>query len=625
MPKLKIRSPLIVFLHDLMTVAAAWFGAYWLRFNLESIPPLYLDRAWYWFPLVVLLQGTALFYFGLYRGHWRFASMPDFIRIIKAVAAGTFATLVVMFLATRLEAVPRSVFPLYAVLLVGFLGFPRLMYRWYKDRRLYLSEANRVLIVGAGRAGDMLARDLLRDPERALLPVGFVDDKQRRTGMEIQGIRVLGSCERIPTLAEEHEIDLIFIAIPSADSRQMQRIVSLCEQARVPFRTLPRLQDMVAGRVSIDSLRDVGIDDLLGREPVTLDWQSIRAELQGKRVLVTGGGGSIGSELCRQVARIGPEALVLFEQSEFSLFEIERELRKAYPQLALEVCLGDVTDAVLVDRVLAQHRPQVIFHAAAYKHVPMLEHQVRQAARNNVLGTRTLALAADRHGVEAFVMISTDKAVNPANVMGASKRVAEIFCQNLDRRSETRFITVRFGNVLGSAGSVVPLFREQIRAGGPVTVTHPEMIRYFMTIPEACQLILQAGAMGQGGEIFVLDMGEPVKITYLAEQMIRLSGREPGRDIEVVFTGLRPGEKLFEELFHEKELSGTAHAKILLAQSRPVEWEWLEDRMRRLEEGCQVCDEPAIMQLIRELVPEMQAPAAARIDNIIPFEARSKP
>ncbi|MDV3238176.1 MAG: polysaccharide biosynthesis protein [Gammaproteobacteria bacterium] len=621
----RLRNPLVVFLHDLAMIPLAWFGAYWLRFNLGTIPDYFFQPAVTWLPLVVGVQAAAFWYFQLYRGHWRFASLPDLIRIIKAVVVGAVAVLVIMLVATRLEGIPRSVYPLYAVLLVGLLGFPRMLYRWIKDRRLYIGEGQRVLIVGAGRAGDMLVRDMARDPARALIPVGFVDDKPHKVGMDIQGVRVLGTSGQIPELVERHEIDMIILAIPSAHSADMQRIVGFCEQAGVPFRTVPRFQDLVAGRVAVDSLRDVGIDDLLGREPVTLDWQSIRAELQGKRVLVTGGGGSIGSELCRQVARIGPETLVLFEQSEFSLFEIERELRKAYPQLALEVCLGDVTDAVLVDRVLAQHRPQVIFHAAAYKHVPMLEHQVRQAARNNVLGTRTLALAADRHAVEAFVMISTDKAVNPANVMGASKRVAEIFCQNLDRRSETRFITVRFGNVLGSAGSVVPLFREQIRAGGPVTVTHPEMIRYFMTIPEACQLILQAGAMGKGGEIFVLDMGEPVKITYLAEQMIRLSGREPGRDIEIVFTGLRPGEKLFEELFHEKELSGTSHQKILLAQSRPVEWEWLEERMRRLEEGCQAHDEPAIMRLIRELVPEMQAPAAVETDNVIPFEAKSRP
>ncbi|MBU1191314.1 MAG: polysaccharide biosynthesis protein [Gammaproteobacteria bacterium] len=619
-----LRNPSVAFLHDLAMIPAAWFGAYWLRFNMGVIPPEFMSSALKWIPLVVIAQAGTFLYFQLYRGHWRFASIPDLIRIIKAVIAGTFSVMVIIFVISRMELMPRSIFPLYSVLLVGLLSFPRLLYRWIKDRRLYIGEGKRVLIVGAGRAGDMLARDMFRDPARSLIPVGFVDDKARKVGMDIQGVRVLGQPDQLQQLVEQYDIDLIILAIPSAQSKEMQRIVGFCEHAGVPFRTLPRFQDLVAGRVAVDSLREVGIDDLLGREPVSLDWNSIRNELQGKRVLVTGGGGSIGSELCRQVAGIGPASLVLFEQSEFNLFEIERELRKAYPQLELQVCLGDVTDTTLVDNVLAKHLPQVIFHAAAYKHVPMLEHQVRQAARNNILGTRTMALAADRHAVDAFVMISTDKAVNPANVMGASKRVAEIFCQNLDRRSATRFITVRFGNVLGSAGSVVPLFREQIRAGGPLTVTHPEMIRYFMTIPEACQLILQAGAMGKGGEIFVLDMGEPVKITYLAEQMIRLSGREPGKDIEIKFTGLRPGEKLFEELFHEKELSGTSHEKILLAQARPVDGDYLDQRMQRLEEACQHYDEPAIMKAIRELVPEMQAPAQAQESNVIPFEVKSK-
>lgn len=619
-----LRNPSVAFLHDLLMIPLAWFGAYWLRFNLGTIPAEFLTPAINWLPVIVAVQAGAFVYFQLYRGHWRFASIPDLIRIVKAAVVGSLVILLAIFIVTRLYLVPRSVFPLYTVLLIGLLGFPRLVYRWLKDRRLYIGEGKRVLIVGAGRAGDMLVRDMFRDPSRALVPVGFADDKARKVGMDIQGVRVLGTTDSIPALVDRYEIDLIILALPSAQSNNMQRIVGLCEQAGVPFRTLPRVQDLVEGRVAIDALRDVGIDDLLGREPVTLDWDSIRRELCGKRVLITGGGGSIGSELCRQIARIGPESLVLLEQCEFNLFEIERELRKHHPQLALEACLGDVTDAVFVDQVMARYRPQVIFHAAAYKHVPMLEHQVRQAARNNVVGTRVLALAANRYAVEAFVMISTDKAVNPANVMGASKRVAEIFCQNLDRQSQTRFITVRFGNVLGSAGSVVPLFREQLRAGGPLTVTHPEMIRYFMTIPEACQLILQAGAMGRGGEIFVLDMGEPVKITYLAEQMIRLAGREPGKDIEIVYTGLRPGEKLFEELFHEKELSGTAHQKILLAQARPVDWEHLQQRMQRLEDACNAYDEPAIMALIRELVPEMQKPAQTQSANVIPFEAKSK-
>lgn len=620
----KLRNPLVVFLHDLIMIPVAWFSAYWLRFNLGAIPEHFLVPAIQWLPLVIIAQASAFLYFQLYRGHWRFASLPDLIRIFKAVIVATCAVLAAILIATRFEAMPRSVFPLYAVLLIGLLGFPRMLYRWVKDRRLYMGEGKRVLIVGAGRAGDMLVRDMFRDPSRMLIPVGFVDDVTRKVGMDIQGVRVLGATKQIPQLVKQFEIDLIILAVPSAQGRQMRRIVELCEQAGVPFRTLPRVQDLVAGRVAIDSLRDVGIDDLLGREPVTLDWIGINNELKGKRVLVTGAGGSIGSELCRQVAKIGPESLILFELCEFNLFEIERELRKQYPQLSLETCLGDVADSVLVDQILLNNRPQVIFHAAAYKHVPLLEYQARQAVRNNILGTRTLALAADHHAVDTFVMISTDKAVNPANVMGASKRVAEILCQNLGRRSQTRFITVRFGNVLGSAGSVVPLFREQICAGGPVTVTHPEMIRYFMTIPEACQLILQAGAMGKGGEIFVLNMGDPVHITYLAEQMIRLSGREPGVDIEIQFTGLRPGEKLFEELFHQKELLGTSHEKILLSQSRPVDWEYLEMHLSRLETACQTYDEPAIMAIIRELVPEMQASAKSQTDNVVPFEMKSK-
>lgn len=621
----RLRNPAVVLLHDLVMIPVAWLGAYWLHFNLDTIPSSFLDSALFWLPIVVLAQAGAFFNFQLYRGHWRFASLPDLIRIIKAVIAGAAIIMTIILLSGRPEAIPRSVFPLYGLLLVGLLGFPRMLYRWVKDRRLYMGESKRVLIVGAGRAGDMLVRDMARDAARILIPVGFVDDKLRKVGMDIQGVRVLGQCDQIPRLVEQYDIDLIIIAIPSAHSKEMQRIVGLCEQSGVAFRTLPRIQDLVADRVAIDSLRDVGIDDLLGRESVLLDWGGIQDELQGKRVLVTGAGGSIGSELCRQVAKIGPASLILFEQSEFSLFEIERELRRMYPELSLETCLGDIGDEILVDKVLDEYRPQVIFHAAAYKHVPMLEHQIRQAIRNNVLATRALALAADRYRVETFVMISTDKAVNPANVMGASKRIAEILCQNLDRTSGTSFITVRFGNVLGSAGSVVPLFREQIRAGGPVTVTHPDMERYFMTISEACQLILQAATMGQGGEIFVLDMGEPVKITYLAEQMILLSGREPGQDIEIRFTGLRPGEKLYEELFHDKELSGTTHQKILQAQSRIIDQDYLDARMQRLGDACQAYDEIAIMGVVRELVPEMEVAPAVQADNVIPFEAKAKP
>jgi len=413
---------------------------------------------------------------------------------VQSVFAGVAVAAVGIFLLTRLEGVPRSVFVLDAILLVMLLGGPRFVYRWIKDRRLYGREVKNVLIIGAGRAGEMLVRDLFRDPQHTYRPVAFLDDDASKHGKELHGVRVAGACESIESIAASLNVQLVLIAMPSAKSRQMQRVVELCERTGLPFRALPQMKDLVSGQVGIKELREVKIDDLLGRESVSLDWQAITRGLQGRTVLVTGGGGSIGSELCRQVARLKPAHLIVFEQSEFNLYTIELELRRTFPQLRLTIELGDIRDKVAVEKTLASHRPAVIFHAAAYKHVPMLEHQARAASVNNVLGTRILASAAVKSGCETFVMISTDKAVNPANVMGMTKRVAEIYCQNLDSTTHTHFITVRFGNVLGSAGSVIPLFQKQIAEGGPVTVTHPEITRYFMTIPEATQLILQAAA-----------------------------------------------------------------------------------------------------------------------------------
>ena len=614
----RLRSPLVAFIHDLFMVPMAWFAAYWLRFNFSVIPTEYLAQAWLWLPLLVMTQAGAFVYFGLYRGDWRFASMPDLLRIIKAVSVGTLIGMAAMFLLTRLNTIPRAIFPVYWLLLIVVLGTPRFFYRWLKDRKFYLGSGQRVLIVGAGRAGEMLARDLLRDPERSLEPVGFIDDKKRLRGTEIHGIRVLGNCEQIPDLVTRLEIDLILIAIPSARSRQLRRIVEYCEVANTPFRAIPCMQDLMAGRVSIDTLRELSIEDLLGRDPVALDRSAISAELSERCVLISGAGGSIGTELCRQVARLTPAKLVLLENSEFNLFGIENELRQSFPGLDIQAMLCDVTDAIAVEQVFHRYHPDIVYHAAAYKHVPMLESQVREAIQNNVCGTRVMALAADRNGCHAFVLISTDKAVNPANIMGASKRIAEIFCQNFNQQSSTRFITVRFGNVLGSSGSVVPLFKAQIEAGGPVTVTHPEMTRYFMTIPEACQLILQAESMGSGGEIYVLDMGEPVSITYLAEQMIRLSGNEPGKDIEIVYTGLRPGEKLFEELFHEKErLVGTQHEKIFLAKHRKIDWQLLDETIRNMDVACKAYDEEALLKGIAILVPELHHIDRELPDNVI--------
>ena len=621
----RLRSPTVAFIHDLFMVLLAWFTAYWLRFNFSTIPAEYLSQAWLWLPLVLLTQAGAFLYFGLYRGDWRFASMPDLVRIIKAVSVGILICLAVMFTLTRMNAIPRAIFPVYWLLLIVALGTPRLFYRWVKERKFYLGEGKRVLIAGAGRAGEMLVRDLLRDRQHSLVPVGFVDDKRRKLGADIHGVRVLGRCEQIPELADMLEIDLILLAMPSARSRQFRRVVEFCEAADVPFRSIPCMEDLVAGRVSINTLREISIEDLLGRDPVKLDLGAISAELSGRSVLISGAGGSIGTELCRQVARLGPGRLVLMENSEFNLFCIENELRQTFPHLDIQARLCDVADAAAVGHMFKLYRPNIVYHAAAYKHVPMLESQVREAIDNNVCGTRVVALAADHYGCDAFVLISTDKAVNPANIMGASKRIAEIFCQNFNRHSSTRFITVRFGNVLGSNGSVVPLFREQIEAGGPVTVTHPEMTRYFMTIPEACQLILQAESMGGGGEIYVLDMGEPVSITYLAEQMIRLSGNEPGKDIEIVYTGLRPGEKLFEELFHEKEqLSGTQHEKIFLANHRQIDWVYLDKTICNMEAACRTYDEEALLKGVSALVPELHHIDMALPENVIRLARQHK-
>lgn len=600
-----LRNRWVVLLHDTLMIPLAWLGAYWLRYNLGEIPDHFLQQSFVLLPLVVVIQGSVFIFFGLYRGVWRFASVPDLVRILKAVLLGTAITAITIFFFTRLMYVPRSVFILYALLLLMLLGGPRFIYRMMKDRNFSSTLDKKVLVVGAGAAGELLVRDLLRNSPRVFQPVAFIDDDPSKLGKEIHGIRVVGSCDAIVEVVSEWGIDLLLLALPSATTRQMRRVVENCEQTGIPFRTLPKLQDLVSGHVSTSKLREVQIDDLLGRETVLLDWESIKNGLAGKKILVTGGGGSIGAELCRQLIRLKPTALILFERNEYNLYSMELELRREFPELVLHTFLGDICDEVAVKHIFSTYRPEITFHAAAYKHVPMLEKQVREAVRNNVLGSKILALAADRFKCDVFIMISTDKAVNPRNIMGASKRIAEIFCQALDERSHTRYITVRFGNVLGSTGSVVPLFQRQIAQGGPVTVTHPKVTRYFMTTSEAGQLILQASVMGQGGEIYVLDMGEPIKVSYLAEQMIRLSGRKPEEDIEIVYTGMRPGEKLYEELFHpDEELSDTGHRKILLAQSRKVDWELINPKIARLQKSCDNYDEARIEGLVRELVPE---------------------
>jgi FlaA1/EpsC-like NDP-sugar epimerase len=600
-----IHPRLAVVVHDLVMVWLAWYVTNLVRFavrNEAHTVGLFEPEL----PIVLIAQGLVLYWTGLYRGLWRFASLPDLWNIARAGAFGSLAITLALFTVSRLDGVPRSVLLMYPLTLLLFLGGPRMLYRFWKDSRYADARrepARRVLILGAGRAGEALARELRR--ENRYTPVGFLDDNRALRGAKVHGIPVLGDLSRLDELAREVAAEMVLIAMPSASNQQMQRVVELCETTGLAFRTVPRLQDVVEGRSSFNELKEVAIEDLLGRDPVSLDWTAIRTGLSGKRVLVSGGGGSIGSELCRQIARLGVESLTLIEVSEYNLYRIEQELRAEFPDLLLRGILGDCGDAATAQHALALARPNTVFHAAAYKHVPLLEEQAREAFRNNVLATQTLALACIRWNVESFALISTDKAVNPTNVMGASKRVAEMLCQALARDSQTRFVTVRFGNVLDSAGSVVPLFREQIRRGGPVTVTHPEITRYFMTIPEACQLILQAVALGQGSEIFALDMGEPVRISYLAEQMIRLTGKQPERDIAIVYTGLRPGEKLFEELFHEQEAyDATAHPKIVLAHPRELPRASLEAALAKARQAVLRFDQPALESLLRELVPE---------------------
>jgi len=612
----------LVVLHDLAMVALAWTSAFLVRYDLHTASVPWGTIGLSLVP-VLAIQGLVLWQTGLYRSVWRFASLPDAWNILKAVALGSLAIGAALFLYNRMEEIPRTVLVVYPAFLLLLLSGPRLAYRFLRDYSFVTrpnSGTTRVLALGAGAAGEMLARDLKGEAGHDL--VGFLDDHPALQRAKVRGLPVLGRLADLPEVVRRQRVDLLVIAMPSASNAEMQRVVELCEETGLPFRTVPRMQDLVSGKARFTDLHEVAIEDLLGRDPVHLDTESIGQGLRGRTVLVSGGGGSIGSELCRQVAAYQPKRLVLFECSEFHLYRIERELEAEFPGIDLVPTLTDVRDRKAVDRMFAEHRPEVVFHAAAYKHVPLLETQVREAIRNNVFGTRNIACAADAYGAAKFVLISTDKAVNPTNIMGATKRVAEVLCQNLDRRSQTRFATVRFGNVLDSAGSVVPVFREQIAKGGPVTVTHPDITRYFMTIPEACQLILQAESMCRGAEIFVLEMGEPVAIRYLAEQMIRLSGKRPVRDIAINYTGLRPGEKLYEELFHEaEELAPTSHQKILQAQYREVDWDDLSEVLERLWAGCEN-DTGDLRGLVRELAPEYRAQEGVEesTGNVVPIQ-----
>lgn len=555
--------------------------------------------------LVLISQGLSFFTMGMYRGIWRFSSTPDLIRVLKGVTLGVSSSFIAVFLFNRLENIPRSAFIIDWFILVVFLGGGRFGYRIWKDRGEY-REGDKVLIVGAGAAATQLIREIAQNKSLQLDVVGLIDDDPRKKGKSLYGVNILGTINRMGEIIDKYCIEKVYIAIPSATSAQVRTIITACHEHKVEVQTLPGLSDLIEGKVELAMLRKVKPEDLLGREPVNLDIASIESMLTGKTILVTGAGGSIGSEICNQVIKFKPKMLVLYEQGELFLYELENKLKLQFPDETIVPIIGDVRNRQALEHVFKLYRPDVIFHAAAYKHVNIMEIHPIEAFRNNVMGTQVVADLASTYKAEKFVMISTDKAVNPTNYMGASKRIAEIVCQKIHRsqNSETKFMTVRFGNVLGSHGSVVPRFKEQIEQGGPVTVTHPEVNRYFMSIPEAAQLVMQAGAMGKGGEIFVLEMGEPIKIIDLAKQMIRLAGFTPYEEIDIEITGLRPGEKLYEELLsNEENTLPTDHQKVRVAEAKNIPTN-IEELLLNISSLDYRSTENEIKQALLALVPE---------------------
>jgi FlaA1/EpsC-like NDP-sugar epimerase len=585
--------------------AAAYLVAFALRFDLE-LHPHWVETALATLPLLLACKLVGFWSARLFGGSWRHVSVHDVEDIARGNILASTLFLAVMVFTHGLRGFPRSVFLVDLILCTLAMSAIRVGIRLFHERgerRSVRRIETLAIIVGAGSAGIKLLQEIEQRRRLRVGVVGFVDDDPRKIGLRVCGAPVLGRLDDLPELVAEHEVGEVLIALPEAPGAVIRRVVQHCTAARVRHRVLPTLGELVDGRVMYTQMREVKVGDLLARDPVRLDLPRVAALVGGKTVLVTGAAGSIGSELCRQVAAYGPSRLVLYDRHENGMFVLEMELRTRFPDVTLVPVLGDVLLVDQLERVFAAEKPELVFHAAAYKHVPLAELNVLEAVRNNVLGTYNVAETARRHRVGQFVLVSTDKAVRPTSVMGVTKRVAELVVKNLQLDGPTCFAAVRFGNVLGSNGSVVPIFREQIARGGPVTVTHPDVTRYFMTIPEAVQLILQAATIGEGGETFILEMGEPVKIVDLARQMIRLSGFEPDEDIAIEFSGLRPGEKLHEELVADgEERTTTPHDRIrvLVAQGAPPPLaEWLA----RIEDGVATSDVASVMRTIQELVP----------------------
>ncbi|HET8831024.1 MAG TPA: nucleoside-diphosphate sugar epimerase/dehydratase [Casimicrobiaceae bacterium] len=613
-PRLNWRAS-FAFFHDACMAAIAWVGIYWLRFNLDLREPFATDMlftlAW-----VLPLQAAIFLALGLYRGLWRFASLLDLQRIVVAAGLGAILIPLVLVMLKLQAVVPRSVLFFYPIVLIFLMAGSRFAFRIWKEHRLYSPFAalgEPVLVVGAGEAGARLTNEMARS--RQWRVIGLLDDDVTKHGRLLRNVSVLGPISELELWVRRYGVRKVIIALPSTNHVVRRRVAELCAAAHVEALTVPAYEDLMSGRTPLTMLRTVELDDLLGRDPVVLDNAGIAEWLGNRVVMVTGAGGSIGAELCRQIARFRPARLVLFEISEAALYEIKTALVDTFPQLGVVSVVGDVKHASVVEDTLAREKPDVIFHAAAYKHVPLMEEMnAWQAVRNNAYGTWVLGRAAVQAKVEKFVLVSTDKAVNPTSVMGATKRVAEQVCQSL-QEGATQFVIVRFGNVFGSAGSVIPRFAEQIARGGPVTVTHPDITRFFMSLSEATQLLLQAGLQGKGGEILTLDMGEPVRIVDLARDMIRLYGADPDH-VAIVFTGLRPGEKLYEELLASEEATKpTTHPKLHIAQARAAD----RDAVKQLVAWCErdrVADDAEVRARMKAWIPEYAPPAGASIKPI---------
>jgi FlaA1/EpsC-like NDP-sugar epimerase len=596
---------IIVVGSDVLLSIASYCFAFLLRFNF-SIPEVFYQKMLASMPILVAIRLSSLFFFGLYSGMWRYASITDLARILKAIVVSSALFVVYMTFFYRLVDFPRSVFIIDCFIVICFIGGSRFLYRL--SREFYVSKSKsgkRILIIGAGDAAERLLREMRQNPNIDYDIIGFLDSNPAKRGRRIHDVPILGEIDDIEEIGAKERIEEAIVAIPSINGKELRAIMYKCGNAGITCKTLPAISDILNGTITINQIREIRIEDLLGREHIELNRGQISDYLSGKRVLVTGAAGSIGLELCRQIMKVGPERLILFERVENEIYNVEMEFLETYPNGPYALILGDILDAKRLEHVMREHKPQVVFHAAAYKHVPITEANPFEAIKNNVSGTLNVAEISAKYGVEKFVLISTDKAVKPANVMGMTKRIAELICQGMNGGERTMFIAVRFGNVLNSAGSVIPLFRKQIINGGPITVTHPEMTRYFMSIPEAAQLVMQAGAIGRGGEIFVLDMGEPVKIIDLAKDMIRLMGLKVGEDIDIVYTGLRPGEKIHEELVsHSEEIEKTPHEKIMLVKTSSVQWQNFREKIDGLSSDMDVLDIEEMRNILASMIAE---------------------